>query len=253
VELRRILLHTSIQGKALFLTLSSSGMRIGEALKLKLEDFDFEKQPCQVNIRGEYTKTGNPRITFISSEAVMAIQEWLKVRSKYLLAASRRSHKYGKSATDDRIFPFENVTAYEIWKHALEKAQFLKHDSSTNRLTLHPHVLRKFFRTRLGTVIPVDVTEALMGHEEYLTEVYRKYNPEDLAKFYLQGEAALLIFTEAEEVSKLRVEVEDKSKQLDAVIRSLVTENADLKRRIQNTEKKLDDLEKLVREAKQLI
>ena len=31
-------------------------------------------------------------------------------------------------------------------------------------------MLRKFFRTRLGAVIPVDVVEALMGHEGYLTE-----------------------------------------------------------------------------------
>jgi len=53
----------------------------------------------------------------------------------------------------------------------LEKSKFGEKDKTTNRHKLHPHVLRKFFRTRMGTVIKVDIVEALMGHEGYLTEV----------------------------------------------------------------------------------
>jgi len=248
-ELRRILMHMPTQGKTLYLCLESSGMRIGEALKLQLDDVELDEEPCKVNIRGEYTKTGNPRIAFVSSEAKMAIQEWLKVRRRYLEAAVRKSHRYGKSVEDARLFPFEDNTAYTIWKNALNKAGFLKKDKATNRHTIHPHVLRKFFRTKLGSMIPVDVVEALMGHEAYLTEVYRRYSAEDLAKFYLQGESALLVFTEAEEVSKLRVEVEKSKKQLQNVVNTLVTENTDLRHRIQVTEKKIVELEKLIKEA----
>jgi tetrahydromethanopterin S-methyltransferase subunit F len=40
-------------------------------------------------------------------------------------------------------------------------------------------------------VIPSDVVEALMGHEEGLTEVYRRYSTEDLEEFYKKGEYAL--------------------------------------------------------------
>jgi len=256
VEFRRILMHMPIQGKALYLILESSGMRIGEALQLKLEDVELDKNPAKINIRGDYTKTGNSRIGFISREAVMAVQEWLKNRSRYLQAAAGKSHKYGKSAEDDRLFPFLGNTAYAIWRNAVRKAGFLKKDKQTNRHTLHPHVLRKFFRTRMGTVIPVDVAEALMGHEQYLTEVYRRYTAEDLAKFYLQGEPALLVFTEAEEVGKLRVEVEEGKKQLQTLVNGLTAkslkleqENMDLKNRIQLTEQKLAELEKLIREA----
>jgi hypothetical protein len=129
-------------------------------------------------------------------------------------------------------------------------------DKSTNFRKMHPHVLRKFFRTRLGSVIPVDVVEALMGHEGYLTEVYRRYTLEDLAKFYLKGESALLVFTEAEEVSRLRVEVEESNRALQTLVNTLATksmrleeENKDLRHRIQSTEKKLGELEKLIREA----
>ena len=44
-ELRRILTHMDAKGRALFLTLATSGMRIGEALKLKLSDLALNEEP----------------------------------------------------------------------------------------------------------------------------------------------------------------------------------------------------------------
>jgi integrase len=251
VELRRILMHAPIHGKAFFLMLSSSGMRIGEAMQLTPGDIEFEKQPCQINIQGKYTKTGNSRVAFMSREAKEAIEEWLKVRTKYLEAAIKKSHKYRKKSEDSRIFPFENNTAYAIWTNSLRKSGFLKKDTQTNRHTLHPHVLRKFFRTKLGSLIPVDVVEALMGHEGYLTDVYRRYSQEDLAKFYMQGEPALTIFAEAEEVGKLRLEIDERNKQLQAIVNGLTTENLELKQRVNKTEQKIAELEKTLKEILQ--
>jgi integrase len=275
VELRRIIAHMPIQGKALYLTLASSGMRTGESLRLQLDDVELDQTPAKIKIKGEYTKTGNSRIAFISREAKEAIEEWLKVRSNYLQAAAakskRRSHYKlefkGKSTEDSSLFPFEDSTSRMIWVNAVNKAGFLKKDSSTNHYTLHPHVLRKFFRTKMGAVIPVDVAEALMGHEGYLTEVYRRYSQEDLAKFYLQGEPALSIFTEAEEVSKLRAEVEEKNKTLQTLVNGLAVENMNLKSRADRTEaenaelknrmsnitsKFQEEIEKLKQDSKQL-
>lgn len=246
VEFRKILMHMPVHGKALYLTLESSGMRIGEALQLELDDLALDKVPVKVSIRGAYTKTGNPRIAFISGEAKEAIEEWLKVRTQYLKAAAGKSHLYGKSVEDSRLFPFLNNTAYVVWKNAVKKAGFLKKDKRTNRHTVHPHTLRKFFRTKMATVIPVDVTEALMGHEGYLTEVYRRYSTEDLAKFYLQGESALLIFTEAEEVGRLRAEVEERNKQLQTLVNGLTGENLELKSRMSKIELEITELKKAV-------
>jgi integrase len=247
-ELKRIIMHMPIHGKAFYLMLESSGMRINEGLRLTDKNLDRTAQPCKISVPGPITKTGNPRITFMSKEALMFLEEWLKVRSDYLKAAVRKSHEYGKKLEDPRLFPFEMSVAYSMWDKALAKSGYLKRDDSTQRRTMHPHVLRKFFRTRLGSIISPDVVEALMGHEEGLTEVYRKYSEEDLAKFYLQGESALLIFTEAEEVSKLRVEVEKKSGQMQDVVNMLVTENAELKRRLNKIEEKLPNIEKLLEE-----
>lgn len=63
-----------------------------------------------------------------------------------------------------------------------------------------------------------------MGHESYLQDVYKKYpNPEKtLEEYYVKGEHTLLVFTESEEVSKLRVEIEKDKIELQETL-SLVT------------------------------
>jgi integrase len=228
-ELKMILLHMPIQGKAVYLCLESSGMRIGELLKSNIDDLYLEEKPARIQIRGEVTKTGNSRHAFFSSETKEALTEWLKVREDYLKAAIGKSHLYDKVSDDPRLFPFNASTAYCLWKNALHKSGLNGRDKSTNRERLHPHVLRKFFRTRLPSVIPVDVVEALMGHEGYLTEVYRKYTVQDLAKFYLKGEPALLVFTDTEKVVELHKAIEEKNTQLQVLVNSLASENQNMK------------------------
>jgi phage shock protein A len=94
----------------------------------------------------------------------------------------------------------------------------------------------------MATVIPVDVVEALMGHEGYLTEVYRRYSLEDLAKFYKQGEHTLLVFAESENVSRLRAEIEERNKQLQALVNGLTAENMELKAKISRLERQMAEL-----------
>jgi len=256
LQLRRIMMHLPVQGKSLFICLTSSGMRIGEALQLQLGDLDLNADPARVNIRGEYTKSGNSRVCFISKEASEAVEEWLKVREEYLASASA----YNKSKEDPRIWPFTAFNARYMWNLGLSKTKNGERDSQTNIRLMHPHTLRKFFRTKMATLIPVDVVEALMGHEGYLTDVYRRYSMEDLARFYKQGEPALLVFTEAEEVGKLRAEVEDRNRQLQTLVNGLTAENLELKARLSRTEvnlveaeKKINTIEESFKELKQTV
>jgi integrase len=269
-EFKKILLHMPIQGKALYLVLESSGIRIGEALNSNLDDIYLDEKPARFQIRGEITKTGNPRHAFISSEAKEALVEWFKVREAYLEAAVRKSRFYKKSGEDPRIFPFEPRTAYSIWTKALHKSRLNGKDKSTGREKIHPHVLRKHFRTRLATVIPVDVVEALMGHEGYLTEVYRRYSLEDLKKFYLQGEPSLLVFTDTKEIvefqkvlekksKELKKDVEEKSTRLQVLVNSLALENQSLKTELERnkvdldkTKARVEKLEKVLPEVRNL-
>ncbi|HEU04074.1 MAG TPA: hypothetical protein ENH95_03005 [Nitrosopumilus sp.] len=55
--------------QALYLVLGSSGMRIGEALRLKKKDLDFSPERIKIKIPAEITKTRKGRSTYISKEA----------------------------------------------------------------------------------------------------------------------------------------------------------------------------------------
>jgi len=238
-------MHLPIRGQALTLLLESSGMRIGEALQLQPEDLDLTVNPAKIQLRGSYTKTGDPRITFMSEEARETLLAWLKVKEDYIKGAVKKSHFYLKNPDDTRIFPFSSPTFYLGWNRALHKAGLHKRDPSTQRATLHPHVLRKFFRAKLGLVIPVDVVEALMGHGEYLTEVYRKYpDPaKTLREEYVKGVHALLVFGSSEQSGELK-KLEDRNTQLQLLVNGLSAENLQLKNRMTNIELAFSKLEK---------
>ena len=97
-QLKQILQHADIKGTALFLTLASSGMRIGEAMQLKVdEDLHLNDDPPTIEIKGKYTKTGDGRTVFISNEAKESILEWLKVRDAYVKYTASKCKKINET------------------------------------------------------------------------------------------------------------------------------------------------------------
>ncbi len=200
--------------------LASSGMRIGELLELKVGDIDLAADPARISIRGEYTKSGNPRITFVSAETKEFIEKWLPQRAGYIENSSEKTKKtlgYDKVA-GDRLFPFSKNVAQEIFNNAVKKVPGLfQKDPSTGRATLHPHVMRKLFRTLLGK-INVDLTEALMGHEAYLTSAYRRYTVDDIAKFYSDNEHVLAVFSDQTHVAKLKTDLDERDKLIGGTL-----------------------------------
>lgn len=254
-ELRKMVSHMPIQGKTLVLMLSSSGMRIGEALGLKLANIQVVGDLLRIGISGALTKTGNPRVTFASRETKESFEEWLKVRDQYILSAVGKSHFFEKLKEDDRAFPFEVTTAYRTWASALQKTGLTKRDPTTKRRLAHPYVLRKFFRTKLGSVIQSDVVEALMGHEEGLTEVYREYSEKDMLKMYGEGEHALLLFGEMSgDAQQLRQEVNQvyrENFEMRSVFEGLRSENSALKEQLKRLDEKFSSLEKIVKDLRE--
>ena len=193
--LRKILSHMDLKGKTVVLVLASSGMRIGEILQVKLSDVDLTSTPPEMVVRGEYTKSGDTRTVFISNEAKEALNEWLKVRDSYLKSALNRNkglvekgEAKGKTINDNRLFPFSDKNVRVMWENALKKAGLWNKDNTTGRSQVRIHALRKFFRSQLALSCPVDIVEALMGHEGYLTEAYRRYSRKQMGEYYLRAE-----------------------------------------------------------------
>lgn len=232
--LRTLLAYMDVRGRAFTLTLIATGGRTGEIMQALVQDLRLDTHPAELFLREQTTKNKKARTVFLTKEAAEAVQTWLRVRDDYLDSAQYRNAglvKAGiappKTRQDDRIFPFADPVLRKFWNGALKKAGLHSQDPSTGRLQVHPHMMRKFFRTQMATVIPVDVVEDIMGHAGYLTDPYRKNTKKQLAEFYLKGEHILTIQIPADMVAaegalKQKLEVHsgliiDQAQKIDAL------------------------------------
>lgn len=257
-ELKTILSHLNIRGRAFFVTMASSGMRIGEVPELTFGDMYLDEDPCRIVVRGTHTKTGNTRTVFISQEAKELILEWLKVRTDFIKQARRLKYKFEKRGVedykrldediknlkDDRVFPFGEHSAREMWNQALEDAELEDRDKDTNIRTLHPHTLRKFFRTNAGTVVNQDIAEALIGHEQGIVSVYARHQnggEKTLAKLYKEKvEAKVSIFNNTGEIKELQEMTQVQSEEIGMQkqnLRAVVDHNRTLEEKIDRIER----------------
>ncbi|MCK5261063.1 MAG: site-specific integrase [Thermoplasmatales archaeon] len=238
-ELKEILQHGTTKDRALFLCSSSSGMRIEELLKLKISDVDFESTPTCIKVRAETTKTGNWRYAFISNEATETLKAWFKERDSYLKTIVNRNYfrHYNKTIEDDTVFPFEYDVARISWLRLIKKAGYDERDPTTNRYKMHIHSLRKYFRTRMSLEIPVDLVEAIMGHEGYLTEVYRRYDERQLGEMYKKGEHTVTVFETAIDTKDLEERIEEKDEEIYYLKKEMKT----IKSEMGNFQKIIDD------------
>ncbi|MFX0182951.1 MAG: tyrosine-type recombinase/integrase [Candidatus Hodarchaeota archaeon] len=224
-ELRKILSHMDTRGRAFFLTMVSSGMRIGEVIKIKMNDIDFDSDPVRVNVRFGITKTRSRRTAFISSEAKEAIMAWLKDRDRYIRIASGLVIRYKRPGlvSSEYLFPFGDHSARDMWNKALRKAGLEERDGDTDRRTLHPHSLRHFFRRKAGSVVNRDIAEGLVGHEEGISAVYANYQRADaideMAKQYKEKvEPVISIFSDAGAINALKNQVIEQEKKVGYVV-----------------------------------
>ena len=208
--------HCTIQGKALFLCLASNGARLNEMLSVSINDVDFNNHPVKMTFRGENTKNGQQRYTFISDEAAAAVQEWLKVRGHYIEMSNAKSKKLIerglasiKSAEDTRLFPFSDASVTAWWNDALAASGELTKDDVTGRNQLRIHGFRKFFLSQMSLVISKEIGEFLAGHSAYLSGSYRRYDDETVAAEYLKA-MHMVSVTGSKQVKELENELKEK-------------------------------------------
>jgi integrase len=224
-EIRRIVAYMPIQGKALTLVLASSGMRLDEALRLKLENIDFNYEPVRIRIKSAITKTGKKRYTFLTPEAVDALKEFLAYREQYMQIAAKRSKTRKK--TYDTIFPFTDDTFRAMWKTALQKTGLLQYDELTGRMITRPHNLRKYFRLRAGQH-GQDEVEAMMGHQQGLNKVYAKfegeYGEKRLAQVYRKAIPDLSLYQPSMKLASVQQAFFDQNETLNQALEQLKQE-----------------------------
>ncbi len=246
-EIKQILAHADESIRAITLIAVTSGMRIDEILHIKPDDIDTESNqikqlnvPGIINIPGLIAKNGDPRTTFISIEAVEALQEWYKVRTKWLkLACARSANLQDKDKNDDRVFPM-SYSAFSVkWVRLLKEAGLSEKDKHSGHEKLHFHTTRKFFKTRmLNAGLKEPIINQIIGHEGYLDSEYYRFTLNELADDYIKGLHAVSIYEQAPDLS----EVNESLKQKDEQIKTLEDEMQKMKAEI--LELRLERIEK---------
>ncbi len=162
-ELREIFKHTHPGRNRLLLQfIYSTGVRVSEAVKMKIQDVDFTNETAMV----KSGKGNKDRIVVLSQKWSTFIKKYLKRKktpSEYLF-----SKKNGK--------PISTDTVERIIRHASKRAGIIK------RVT--PHVLRHSFATHmLESGENIRKIQLLLGHANLsTTSIYTHVSNEELKK-----------------------------------------------------------------------
>jgi integrase/recombinase XerD len=139
--------------RALIILLLRTGVRIGEALGLTMNDVDLAEKKVHL-FAGEKNDTG--RVVYLSHDALFAMKRWLSVRNKeeaYLFYGQRGRLSY--SAARDRFFKY-------LKKARLDQKGYTVHSL---RHTCASELLNAGMR--------LEVLQQLLGHEDI--EITRRY------------------------------------------------------------------------------
>lgn len=168
--------------RGLYLTLLSSGMRVGECLNLRVRDFDFTQDPVLVTIPGKFTKTKQARQTYISREAKEVLLRMVKSKSP------------DEPVFIKKISPHMVVTQEKLFSDLREKCGITERYPDTKRFVVNIHAFRSYFHTKASKVHGDQYANAIDGHQSYLGQYYR-LTDEERAKMYKELEPNLLIYT----------------------------------------------------------
>lgn len=208
-EVQKILEYTSGKKKGLYLSLLSSGMRIGEAVQLRKKDFDLSKERIMIRIPAKMTKTRTGRTTFISKEASSFVRTKLRTLDDEDLVFG--SSEMVENARMNEIVTFERI---------LQKAGLNQKYEGINRRKITLHSFRAYFFTKAARVHGENYAHKLTGHGGYLQQ-YDRLTDDEKLELYLDLEPELLIYdhsrksAEIEKLKKEKTEFENQSSKIN--------------------------------------
>jgi len=143
-----------IRDRALFLLLLRTGMRIGEALGLRLNDLDIKDRKVHL-FEGEKNSMG--RVVYLSDDALFAIKLWLRRRDK-----SKEFVFYGRSNGHLSYSTGRGLFVKYLKKAGLDQKGYTV------------HCLRHTFASELlNAGMRLECLQQLLGHQDI--EVTRRY------------------------------------------------------------------------------
>jgi integrase len=210
-ELKRLLNHaSSARDRALIYCETSSGLRIGTILSLKVGDVDFSyPDVARFTVerkRGRKFSTkrngsqGRLFVSWITPEARMALQQYLKEREAQGETVTPDSPLFTDVYYSGKLITVEDFE--RVWARLLHRADLAQ--KSNRWYVLHIHTLRKYFRSNC---VGVDVSfrEKWMGHKGvYLDMSYFRAEEQLHLTEYRKTIQGLSIYATAVDDKKMR-------------------------------------------------
>ena len=209
--------------QALYLALSSSGMRQGEALYIKKKDLDFSLQRTMVRIKAEYTKTKTARTTFVSKECHEKIMT-------YLENLDDDDYVFTNSHGD---FKTRGRSEQMALSNALEVLGYNEKYSSNGVYKITSHSFRAYFFTKATRKHGENYAHKLTGHGGYLMQ-YDRMTDEEKLELYIELEPELVVFDQ----TKNELEIKRLKKE-NQIIEHLQEEMAQLRKNQSEQDKKI--------------
>jgi len=197
-ELQKLILSTkSPRLRMLIQLLAQTGMRLNEALHLRVEYIDLENN--KIILPGTVTKNGNRREIPIIPELREELEKYIKKHkiSGWLFPNARDPSK-----------PANPVHVYQTYHKLLKRLSLDERDQIGYKL--HLHNLRKWFKTQLEIAgVNGLLIETWMGHSTGIQGFYFRPSHQDIQKEVKKMAEALTIFGKREVEEKLEKDIQD--------------------------------------------
>ncbi|MEO9319231.1 MAG: site-specific integrase [Nitrososphaera sp.] len=215
-EVRQIVNHSDIRGKALTLVFVSSGVREGAVDGFELRDYSKINREG-VTVAGRlvvYRGDEEQYIAFISAEACESLDAYLAFRERNGEQLKPESPlfrdkfdpvrpRYQRKDAKDRVIAMSPSSIRKYYNRLLK--QLGLRERSERRHEFSVHGFRKYFKTKaeLAGMKPINV-ETLMGHSVGISDSYYRPAESELLSDYVKVSDSLSILIE----SKLRLDIE---------------------------------------------
>jgi integrase len=235
-ELKRLLNHaSSARDRAIIYADSSSGLRIGTLLSLKIADADFtypdvarftvERKRGRKFSTSRSGSQGRMFVSWVTPEARMALQQYLTEREAAGEKLTPESPLFTDAYYKGGFITVEDIE--RVWARLLRRAGLAQ--KSHKWFVLHIHTLRKYFRSNC---VGVDISyrERWMGHKGlYLDMSYFMAEEQLHLNEYRKAIPHLTIYATSTEEKNLRKRMlidfarmqgtpEDELKKLDEIL-----------------------------------
>ena len=216
--------------QSLFLTQSSSGIRIGELVQLQKKHFLINKDRIIVKVPSRIAKFRRARTTILSKEAGIKITPILK-----------------RKDDDDLVYG----TCVNVHSAETNKGQILRNKikllgldmryEETGHFKINTHSFRAYFITKFSRHDP-NLAKKLAGEKGYLL-TYDRLSDDELLEEYLKAEPDLSIYDDSKKqstISRREQEKDEEIREMKAQIAFLMAEKEvetqNAKQRSQNKE-----------------